>query len=53
MEDIKRGALDHAVNWIRADMDVLVENGFLGKGEADEAISRIQPTLGLAEARSY
>jgi len=50
LEDIERGALEHAVNWIRTDMDVLVENRLLTRGEADEAISRIQPKLDLAEA---
>jgi len=50
LEDVDRGALDRATDWIRADMDILVENDFLSRVEADEAISCIQPTLDLAEA---
>jgi 3-hydroxypropionate dehydrogenase (NADP+) len=50
LEDANGEAVDHAMRWIRSDLDVLVENGFLSKEEADGAVGRIEPTVDLAEA---
>ncbi len=50
VRDISQEILDRALENIRRSLDKLVDKGRLSRREAEEALSRIRPTLSLVEA---